>query len=50
MELLERARHAAQASVARFIRPSERITTEFSPSRLNLVLDEQDVVASVSCG
>jgi Peptidase inhibitor I78 family len=48
--LLERARNAAQASVARFIRPNEPITMEFLASRLNLGLDEQDVVISVTCG
>jgi hypothetical protein len=49
-DLLERAHIAAKASVARFIRPNEPITMEFSPARLNLGLDKQDVVASVTCG
>ena len=50
MDLLDRARDAAQASVARFIRPNEAITMEFAPWRLNLGLDAQDVVTSVTCG
>jgi hypothetical protein len=50
MELLERARDAAQANVARFIRPNEPVTLEFSPARLNLGLDARDIVTSVTCG
>jgi Peptidase inhibitor I78 family len=49
-ELLERARLAAAAGSARFLRPNDRITLEFLASRLNLGLNEQDVVRSVSCG
>jgi hypothetical protein len=48
--LLERARVEATATVARFIRPNEAITMEFSPGRLNLYLDERDIVRSVVCG
>jgi hypothetical protein len=48
--LLERARLAATASLARFIRPNEAITMEYSPARLNLYLDERDIVRSVVCG
>jgi hypothetical protein len=48
--LLERARVAATASIARFIRPNEAITMEYSGSRLNLYLNERDVVRSVVCG
>jgi hypothetical protein len=49
-DLLERARVAAQAAVARFLRPNQPITTEYLGSRLNLHLDERDVVRAVSCG
>jgi hypothetical protein len=49
-ELLERARLAAAAGSARFLRPNDRITLEYLASRLNLGLNEQDVVRSVSCG
>jgi hypothetical protein len=48
--LLDRARRDATASVARFIRPNEAITMEYSPARLNLYLDEHDVVRSAVCG
>ena len=49
-DLLERARVAAQARTARFLRPNERITLEFVGARLNLILNDQDVVASATCG
>ena len=49
-EVLERARTAAQAATARFIRPNEAITLEYSPGRLNLGLDKRDVVMGVTCG
>jgi len=48
--LLERARVAATASIARFIRPNEAITLEYSGARLNLYLNERDVVQGVTCG
>ena len=48
--LLEKARVAAQADSARFLRPDQPITLEFLGSRLNLKLDRADVVNGVSCG
>lgn len=49
-DLLERARVAAQAETARFLRPGEAITMEFIAERLNLELDTEDVVVSTRCG
>jgi hypothetical protein len=49
-DLLERARVAAKAELARFLRPNQPITTEYLASRLNLELDERNVVRAVSCG
>ena len=48
--LLERARVAATASIARFIRPNEAVTLEYSAARLNLYLDGRDVVQRIVCG
>ena len=48
--LLEAARVAAGAAVARFLRPNQVITMEYLGSRLNLNLDAQDIVRSVTCG
>jgi hypothetical protein len=48
--LLERARVAAEAGSARFLRPNQPITMEYLGSRLNLNLDARDIVRSVVCG
>ena len=49
-DLLERARVDAGAKTARFLRPNQAVTLEYAAWRLNLGLDEQDVVKTVSCG
>lgn len=49
-ELLERARIAAGAGSARFLRPNQPITMEYLGSRLNLGLDERDIVRAAVCG
>jgi hypothetical protein len=48
--LLERARVAAKAGSARFLRPNQPITLEYLVERLNLGLDTAGVVRSVTCG
>jgi hypothetical protein len=48
--ILERARIDATASIARFIRPNEPVTMEFSAGRLNLYLDGRSVVHAAVCG
>jgi hypothetical protein len=40
----------ATAALARFIRPNQPITMEYSGARLNLYLNARDVVESVVCG
>ncbi|MQA30600.1 MAG: hypothetical protein GEU82_12325 [Luteitalea sp.] len=49
-DLLNRARVAASAALARFLHPNQPITMEYSGSRLNLELDEREVVRAVRCG
>ena len=49
-EVLERARVAAGASVARFLKPNQPTTMEYLESRLNLGLDDKNIVTSVRCG
>ena len=49
-DLLERARVAAEAEVARFVRHDEQITMEYLPRRLTLFLDSQRRLQSVVCG
>ena len=49
-ELLERARVAAGAESARFLRLNEPITLEYRAGRLNLGVDLLNIVWKVSCG
>jgi len=49
-ELLERTRVASGAKVARFLRPNQAVTMEYSGDRLNLALDEREVVIGATCG
>lgn len=49
-DLLERARVAAGARVARFLEQGQPITMEFLAARLNLELDKARVVVGVRCG
>ena len=49
-ELLEKARLAAKAAVARFIVRGQPITTEYLGTRLNLEVDERQFVVAVRCG
>jgi hypothetical protein len=49
-EVLEAARVAAGAAVARALRPDMMVTMEYRGDRLNLRTDTNDVVASVGCG
>lgn len=47
--LLEQARVAAHADVARFLRAGEATTLEYRIGRLNLGLDAQEIVRRVEC-
>ncbi len=49
-ELLENARLAARAAVARFVVRGQPITTEYLATRLTLETDEQRIVVAVRCG
>jgi hypothetical protein len=49
-DLLDRARVAAGASTARFLRPNQVVTLEYLDSRLNLHLDARDIVTGTNCG
>jgi hypothetical protein len=35
---------------ARIIRPGDAVTEDFSETRLNIFLDSQDIVTSLTCG
>jgi hypothetical protein len=49
-ELLEKARLAANAAVARFVMVGEPFTTEYLAARLNLDVDERRRVVAARCG
>lgn len=49
-ERVEEARLAAGAQVARTLEPGQMVTMEYHPSRLNLDVDEANVVTQVRCG
>lgn len=49
-EVIEQARQASGATVARALRPDMVITMEYRGDRLNLRTDTNDVVVSVACG
>jgi hypothetical protein len=49
-EVIEQARVAAGATVARTLKPNQAVTMEYRFDRLNLRVDEKNVVQSVACG
>jgi len=49
-ELLEQARKASGAQLARILKPTDVITLEYRSERLNLHADDKGVVSRVNCG
>lgn len=49
-EVIEEARQAAGAELVRTLKPGQMVTMEYHPSRLNIDLDADNVVANVRCG
>lgn len=49
-DVVERARAAAGAQIARVLKPGQMVTMEFHPSRLNLDVDATNTVTNVRCG
>lgn len=48
--VVEEARRAAGARIARTLKPDQMVTMEYHPSRLNIDVDERNVVTNVRCG
>lgn len=48
--LLEQARAASGAQIARLLKPHDMVTLEYRSERLNLNVNEQGVVNRVNCG
>jgi hypothetical protein len=49
-EVVEKARVAAGAAVARTLKPGQVVTMEYRFDRLNLRVDAKNVVEAVTCG
>lgn len=49
-EVIERARKDAGARITRVIRPGQMVTMEYLEGRLNIDLDESDVIVNLRCG
>lgn len=49
-ELLEQARKASGAQIARILKPQDVVTLEYRSERLNLNVDQQGRVVRANCG
>lgn len=49
-EVIEQARQDAGTQLARTLAPDQVVTMEYHNSRLNLNVDDENVVTSVTCG
>jgi Peptidase inhibitor I78 family len=49
-EVVEQARSAAGAEIARTLKPGQMVTMEFHPSRLNIDVDAGNAITNVRCG
>ena len=49
-EVVEQARKDAGAQVARTLKPGQMVTMEFREGRLNVQVDDNNVVTGVRCG
>lgn len=48
--MVERARVAAGARTARVLKPGQMVTMEYLPGRLNIDVDERNVITNLRCG
>ncbi|EPQ6936209.1 I78 family peptidase inhibitor [Pseudomonas aeruginosa] len=48
--IVEEARRAAGAEVARVLRPHDAVTMDYNPRRLNIDVDDTLVIKRLSCG
>ncbi len=49
-DVVEQARTAASAQVARVLKPGQMVTMEFRAGRLNIDVDDKNVITNVRCG
>jgi hypothetical protein len=48
--LVEGARSRSHSSTARVLKPDQPVTMEYDPSRLNLIVNEKNILSSIHCG
>ncbi len=49
-DVVEKARMAAGAEIARTLKPGQMVTMEYHASRLNIDVDANNVITNVRCG
>lgn len=49
-EIVEAARKAAGAEIARTLKPGQMVTMEYRDGRLNLSVDAANVIVRITCG
>ena len=49
-DVVEQARRDAGAEVARVLKPGQMVTMEYREGRLNIDVDEKNVIKNVRCG
>ncbi|MDQ3287157.1 MAG: I78 family peptidase inhibitor [Pseudomonadota bacterium] len=49
-EVIQRARTAAGARVVRVIKPGQMVTMEYMEGRLNIDVDDSNVIVNLRCG
>lgn len=49
-DLADAARKAADAQIVRWLRPGMAVTMEYRVGRLNITIDEKNIVTQISCG
>jgi len=48
--LLDKLRTQSGSASARTLKPSQMITMEYDPTRLNVLVDEKNQITAVRCG
>lgn len=48
--VLEDLRTRSAATTARILRPGQLVTMEYNDTRLNLIVDDKDVMTAIRCG
>lgn len=49
-EIAEAARKSAGAEIVRWLRPGMAVTMEFRMGRLNITIDEKNLITGINCG